>query len=170
MPASCSSKIRPHNEHFEHTEQSTASALIKAIPRIAPGTRDHVSHSDLAYACELGFREAHMHSGLFPKRTERRSTNISFVVCISHGYPSCMPSKSMALRIVTEGVLVAKKDFNLPKHNEIDTKNLFVRNSCVERQPTRLPGTGHQSLPVLNLSRLPQDSVFLAMVLLHSHP
>ena len=26
-----------------------------------------------------------------------------------------------------EGVLVAKKDFNLPKHNEIDTKNLYVR-------------------------------------------
>ena len=29
---------------------------------------------------------------------------------------------------VAEGVLVAKKDFNLPKHNEIDTKNLYV--SC----------------------------------------
>jgi hypothetical protein len=27
----------------------------------------------------------------------------------------------------TEGVLVAKKDFNLPKHGDIDTKNLFVR-------------------------------------------
>lgn len=26
-----------------------------------------------------------------------------------------------------EGVLVAKKDFNLPKHQDIDTKNLFVR-------------------------------------------
>ncbi|KAH7116833.1 putative 40S ribosomal protein S10-B [Dendryphion nanum] len=25
-----------------------------------------------------------------------------------------------------EGVLVAKKDYNLPKHNDIDTKNLFV--------------------------------------------
>ena len=25
-----------------------------------------------------------------------------------------------------EGVLVAKKDFNLPKHIEIDTKNLYV--------------------------------------------
>ncbi|KAJ5905186.1 uncharacterized protein N7473_002102 [Penicillium subrubescens] len=25
-----------------------------------------------------------------------------------------------------EGVLVAKKDFNLPKHGDIDTKNLFV--------------------------------------------
>ncbi|KAI9885103.1 MAG: hypothetical protein M1823_003114 [Watsoniomyces obsoletus] len=29
-----------------------------------------------------------------------------------------------------EGVLVAKKDFNLPKHNEIDTKNLFVIKAC----------------------------------------
>ena len=29
-------------------------------------------------------------------------------------------------RMYVEGVLVAKKDFNLPKHNEIDTKNLYV--------------------------------------------
>jgi len=29
-----------------------------------------------------------------------------------------------------EGVLVAKKDFNLPKHQEIDTKNLFVIKAC----------------------------------------
>ncbi|KAI9820623.1 MAG: hypothetical protein M1827_004992 [Pycnora praestabilis] len=28
------------------------------------------------------------------------------------------------------GVLVAKKDFNLPKHNEIDTKNLYVVKAC----------------------------------------
>jgi small subunit ribosomal protein S10e len=28
--------------------------------------------------------------------------------------------------IFREGVLVAKKDFNLPKHQEIDTKNLYV--------------------------------------------
>ena len=25
-----------------------------------------------------------------------------------------------------EGVLVAKKDYNLPKHGDIDTKNLYV--------------------------------------------
>merc|ERR1711881_589167 len=25
-----------------------------------------------------------------------------------------------------EGVLLAKKDYNLPKHNDIDTKNLYV--------------------------------------------
>jgi len=29
-----------------------------------------------------------------------------------------------------EGVLVAKKDFNLPKHHEIDTKNLYVIKAC----------------------------------------
>ncbi|KAK5119302.1 hypothetical protein LTR85_007658 [Meristemomyces frigidus] len=29
-----------------------------------------------------------------------------------------------------EGVLVAKKDFNLPKHADIDTKNLFVIKAC----------------------------------------
>jgi small subunit ribosomal protein S10e len=32
----------------------------------------------------------------------------------------------MKLMRFAEGVLVAKKDFNLPKHNEIDTKNLYV--------------------------------------------
>jgi len=30
-----------------------------------------------------------------------------------------------------EGVLVAKKDFNLPKHGDIDTKNLYVRLSIL---------------------------------------
>ncbi|KAK7430549.1 hypothetical protein QQZ08_002841 [Neonectria magnoliae] len=29
-----------------------------------------------------------------------------------------------------EGVLVAQKDFNLPKHPDIDTKNLFVIKAC----------------------------------------
>merc|ERR1712225_111850 len=29
-----------------------------------------------------------------------------------------------------EGVLVAKKDYNLPKHNDIDTKNLYVIKAC----------------------------------------
>ena len=28
-----------------------------------------------------------------------------------------------------EGVLVAQKDFNLPKHRELDTKNLYVSSS-----------------------------------------
>ncbi|KAH6682950.1 putative 40S ribosomal protein S10-B [Halenospora varia] len=29
-----------------------------------------------------------------------------------------------------EGVLVAKKDYDLPKHNDIDTKNLYVVKAC----------------------------------------
>ncbi|KAJ9623421.1 hypothetical protein H2203_005680 [Taxawa tesnikishii (nom. ined.)] len=29
-----------------------------------------------------------------------------------------------------EGVLVAKKDFNLPKHGDIDTRNLYVVKAC----------------------------------------
>ncbi|KAH7061221.1 putative 40S ribosomal protein S10-B [Macrophomina phaseolina] len=32
--------------------------------------------------------------------------------------------------IFREGVLVAKKDFNLPKHQDIDTKNLYVIKAC----------------------------------------
>lgn len=31
-----------------------------------------------------------------------------------------------SLTYILEGVLVAKKDFNLPKHGDIDTKNLYV--------------------------------------------
>jgi hypothetical protein len=34
---------------------------------------------------------------------------------------------SLTICFVAEGVLVARKDFNLPKHNEIDTRNLYVR-------------------------------------------
>ncbi len=36
-------------------------------------------------------------------------------------------SNWLTVGFVAEGVLVARKDFNLPKHNEIDTRNLYVR-------------------------------------------
>ncbi|KAF2708268.1 hypothetical protein K504DRAFT_344872, partial [Pleomassaria siparia CBS 279.74] len=43
-----------------------------------------------------------------------------------------------------EGVLVAKKDFNLPKHGDIDTKNLFVIKACKSSPPSypQSPGMG----------------------------
>jgi small subunit ribosomal protein S10e len=41
-----------------------------------------------------------------------------------------------------EGVLVAKKDYNLPKHGDIDTKNLYVRAARSMVQEHRL--TKHQ--------------------------
>lgn len=37
------------------------------------------------------------------------------------------------LNLLIEGVLVAKKDFNLPKHGDIDTKNLYVRRRPFSR-------------------------------------
>ena len=37
-----------------------------------------------------------------------------------------------------EGVLVAKKDYNLPKHPDIDVKNLYVRLLGWERNSTIL--------------------------------
>ena len=87
-----------------------------------------------------------------------------------------------------EGVLVAKKDPNLPKHNEIDTKNLYV----ILPYPIHLLysdlWTGRESMSVSDLARLLEDpvsslfslhppqmislkrgKVFMAMVLLHSH-
>ena len=51
---------------------------------------------------------------------------------------------------------MAKKDFNLPKHGEIDTKNLYVgldaRFPCQNMltQETLLPGD--QSLPVAHFA------------------
>lgn len=74
---------------------------------------------------------------------------------------------------------MAKKDFNLPKHGEIDTKNLYVGldarfpclipmsvvlKLCLHRK-TLLPGD--QSLPVAHFAWLLEDAIFLAMVLLH---
>ncbi|KAG0644167.1 putative 40s ribosomal protein s10 [Tuber brumale] len=38
--------------------------------------------------------------------------------------------KKIHEHIFREGVLVAKKDFNLPKHTDIDTKNLYVIKAC----------------------------------------
>lgn len=38
--------------------------------------------------------------------------------------------KKIHEHLFREGVLVAKKDFNQPKHNEIDTKNLYVIKAC----------------------------------------
>ena len=40
-----------------------------------------------------------------------------------------------------EGVLVAKKDFNLPKHGDIDTKNLFVCEIELCNNPSLLTRT-----------------------------
>jgi len=83
-----------------------------------------------------------------------------------------------------EGVLVAKKDFE-SQHNDIDTKNLYVRRPpCaplhtsglkkrmwqVDTRLTQHAHTGRQGMPIPHLPWLPQDSVLLAMVLLHPHP
>ena len=70
--------------------------------------------------------------------------------------------------LVAEGVLVAKKDFNLPKHNEIDTKNLYV-GSFYLKLVLVLTSSGCQSMPVAHLSRLFENPVFMAMVLLYAH-
>ena len=69
---------------------------------------------------------------------------------------------------------MAKKDYNLPKHNEIDTKNLYVRcashgtmPSCLRSVRIANSETGRQSLPIAHIPGLSEDSIFLAMVLLH---
>ncbi|RHZ69418.1 hypothetical protein CDV55_107646 [Aspergillus turcosus] len=67
-------------DHFHHINHSLR--VVRAIPRIAPGTRDNEDRKKI-------------HEYLF-----------------------------------REGVLVAKKDFNLPKHGDIDTKNLYVIKAC----------------------------------------
>ena len=74
-----------------------------------------------------------------------------------------------------EGVLVAKKDFNLPKHGDIDTKNLYVSLQWnFQLRPRHIlmciPTIGHQGLPVSELPWLHQDPVLVAVLLLHPHP
>lgn len=71
--------------------------------------------------------------GLFPRPTARRSTSTSSAVCEHLDGASFRielseyPFVNIADIRSIEGVLVAKKDFNLPKHGDIDTKNLYVR-------------------------------------------
>ena len=71
-----------------------------------------------------------------------------------------------------EGVLVAKKDFEI-KHNDIDTKNLYVRakasDYCIQGF-TDTASSGSQSLPIPHLPRLLEDAILMAMVLLHPDP
>jgi len=53
----------------------------------------------------------------------------------------------------SEGVLVAKKDYNLPKHGDIDTKNLYVRCAFPTWSPpctvaNMISNAGHQGYAV----------------------
>lgn len=60
---------------------------------------------------------------------------------------------------------MAKKDFNLPKHGDIDTKNLFVRDPELKGKKKMRKRTtpannnmktiGDQGLPISHLARLP---------------
>jgi len=72
--------------------------------------------------------------------------------------------------IFKEGVLVAKKDFNQPKHGDIDTKNLYVCILESGRSSIANGVTGHQSMPIPHLSGLSEDPVLLAILLLHPDP
>jgi hypothetical protein len=69
-------------------------------------------------------------------------------------------------------VMVAKKDFNQPKHGEIDTKNLYVCTTCdaLSIHNTDIPSIGDQSRPIPRIPRLPQDPILMAVVLLHPDP
>ena len=142
-------------------QTSTRLALTKAIPRKATGTRSH------AYAkgesgiterlCKMAYSTC--------RQIVRRFMNISSVVKSYHNTFGVCELKNLA-----EGVLVAKKDFNLPKHQEIDTKNLYVRFPLFSAFDYSHPlPAGHQSMPISYFSWLSEDSVLLAMVLLHAH-
>lgn len=57
-----------------------------------------------------------------------------------------------------EGVLVAKKDFNLPKHQEIDTKNLYVRLELPPTSADILKANEPPPLSSIELSNSPRIS------------
>ncbi|KAK5278458.1 40S ribosomal protein S10-A, partial [Cryomyces antarcticus] len=55
---------------------------------------------------------------------QRRYSSIERTLTVSRLIPKA-DRKKIHEYLFREGVLVAKKDFNLPKHNEIDTRNLY---------------------------------------------
>ena len=63
-----------------------------------------------------------------PQSGPQEDSRVPLPRCVSHD--PLMPLLALTIRAKTEGVLVAKKDFNLPKHGEIDTKNLYVVKAC----------------------------------------
>ena len=57
-----------------------------------------------------------------------------FAVSVANSHIRLIPKadrKKIHEYLFREGVLVAKKDFNLPKHGDIDTKNLYVSKTLV---------------------------------------
>jgi small subunit ribosomal protein S10e len=59
----------------------------------------------------------------------RHIANSCSVLILSRLIPKA-DRKKIHEYLFREGVLVAKKDYNLPKHNDIDTKNLYVVKAC----------------------------------------
>jgi hypothetical protein len=83
---------------------------------------------------------------------------------------SAHPQTNNTQYLFREGVLVAKKDFNLPKHGDIDTKNLFVSLHLPRSKQPTLTSPGRESLSIPHLPRLPEDPVQLAILLLYPDP
>jgi hypothetical protein len=86
------------------------------------------------------YQHADLLLGSSRRPTARKSMSTSSVVCqwlILPKYLCRLKNVDLFERVVLiiyvalEGVLVAKKDFNLPKHPDIDTKNLYVRQQSV---------------------------------------
>ncbi|OQE08853.1 hypothetical protein PENVUL_c008G05105 [Penicillium vulpinum] len=90
---------------IHHLNQPLFPGVVKAIPRLAPGTRDNA----------------------YPQRRPQEDPRVPlpwYVTRTLVDVPATLRHRDTAL--VSQGVLVAKKDFNLPKHGDIDTKNLYV--------------------------------------------
>jgi hypothetical protein len=72
-----------------------------------------------------------------PKCQLPHCTESSPILIICHRLIPKADRKKIHEYIFREGVLVAKKDFNLPKHGDIDTKNLYVRAASIADLVTR---------------------------------
>ncbi|KAL2408281.1 Small ribosomal subunit protein eS10B [Exophiala dermatitidis] len=92
------------------TTTTTRFPALCAIPRRAPGTRNNVRIYILLQS--LTATKKHPADSydcrLIPKADRKKI----------HEY------------LFREGVLVAKKDYNLPQHQDIETKNLYVIKAC----------------------------------------
>jgi hypothetical protein len=70
------------------------------------------------------------------KRSPKTSVRIAILIHHRRLIPKA-DRKKIHEYLFREGVMVAKKDFNQPKHGEIDTKNLYVCVVCHTPCPIR---------------------------------
>ena len=99
---------------------------VSVVIKVKEKDRKVKKHKDREDAQDDDFKDVKNRSQKIPKHDESKNHKSSNPnACDSRLIPKA-DRKAIHEYLFREGVLVAKKDFNQPKHGEIDTKNLFV--------------------------------------------